>query len=552
MNYFINRYRLIALYFRTIKHLKFVQIYYRIFYKIYKPRITLYGSIDKSCFEVDNFVQPILRRQSLIGPGEWELLNKRAKLSEVGWNSVSEEKLWVYNQHYFDDLNAVGGHERTGWHVQLMSNWIQDNPVGSGNGWEPYPLSLRIVNWIKWCMRGNQLSDSCLENLAVQCRWLSLHVEWHLLGNHLFVNAKALVFAGLFFNGDEANTWFSRGMQILKKQIVEQILDDGAQFELSPMYHALAIEDLLDLLNICSTYSERLNSNHKTQVENWKLILPKMLHWLDAMSHPDGKISFFNDAAFGIAPENHEIHSYANRLGIQGVKVRDGLIDLSSSGFFRVNKKDVSLFFDAGEIGPSYLPGHAHADTLSIELTFNRKRIVVNSGTSEYGSGPIRLRQRATAQHNTVCVLGENSSEVWSGFRVGNRASITERRVIHDTSSIAFMASHNGYARSLSGLIHKRTIRLVENSVFIEDEISRCVPSEIRFHLHPDVKLKTIAENFVEFTVHEEKTMRWCFQGHSEIRVLETAWHPEFGITIPNLCIAAQFEHGVCQTSILW
>lgn len=552
MNYFIKKFRLIALYYRTIKHLKFIQIYYRIFYKIYRPRISPIGSIEKSCLEVEKFVQPILRRQSLVGPGEWELLNKRAKLSEVGWNSESEEKLWVYNQHYFEDLNAVGGHERTVWHVQLMSDWIQQNPVGAGNGWEPYPISLRIVNWIKWSLRGNRLSDSGLESLAVQCRWLSLHVEWHLLGNHLFVNAKALVFAGLFFEGDEANTWFSRGMQILEKQIVEQILDDGAHFELSPMYHALAVEDLLDLLNICSTYSQRLNDNHKTQVENWKSILPNMLHWLDAMSHPDGKISFFNDAAFGIAPENHEIHSYANRLGIRGAKVIDGLIDLSSSGFFRVNKEDVSLFFDAGEIGPSYLPGHAHADTLSIELTVNRKRIVVNSGTSEYGSGPTRLRQRATAQHNTVCVLGENSSEVWSGFRVGNRASIIERRVIEDTGAIAFTASHDGYARLLSGLTHKRTIRLVENSLFIEDEISRRVPSEIRYHLHPDVKLKTIAENFVEFMVNEEETMRWCFDGQSGIRVLETAWHPEFGISIPNLCLAAQFENSVCKTSILW
>ena len=75
-------------------------------------------------------------------------------------------------------------------------------------------------------------------------------LEVHLLGNHLFSNAKALVFAGIFFEGGEAGQWLEKGLSILAKQIPEQILSDGGQFELSPMYHALALEDMLDLCNI--------------------------------------------------------------------------------------------------------------------------------------------------------------------------------------------------------------------------------------------------------------------------------------------------------------
>ena len=46
----------------------------------------------------------------------------------------------------------------------------------------------------------------------------------------------------------------------------------------------------------------------------------------------------------------------------------------------------------------------------------------MNSGTSEYGLGEERQRQRGTAAHNTVVIDGENSSEVWAGFRVARRA----------------------------------------------------------------------------------------------------------------------------------
>ena len=78
---------------------------------------------------------------------------------------------------------------------------------------------------------------------------------------------------------------------------------------------------------------------------------------------------------------------------------------------------------DVAPVGPDYLPGHAHADTLSFELSLFGQRVLVNSGTSQYEAGPERSRQRGTAAHNTVIVDGHDSSEVWAGFRVARRAS---------------------------------------------------------------------------------------------------------------------------------
>ncbi|WP_236848681.1 heparinase II/III family protein [Candidatus Thiodictyon syntrophicum] len=57
-------------------------------------------------------------------------------------------------------------------------------------------------------------------------------------------NAKALVFAGSFFYGDEADAWRTQGREILSAQLCEQVPPDGGHCERSPMYHAI----LLDLV----------------------------------------------------------------------------------------------------------------------------------------------------------------------------------------------------------------------------------------------------------------------------------------------------------------
>ena len=100
----------------------------------------------------------------------FSFLNEVKTLEEIGWHSKTSNKLWLYNLYYFDDLNAFGASSRSSWHLNLIYEWIDKNPPGFGIGWEPYPTSLRIVNWIKWVMIGNQLPDKAYHSIAVQTR----------------------------------------------------------------------------------------------------------------------------------------------------------------------------------------------------------------------------------------------------------------------------------------------------------------------------------------------------------------------------------------------
>jgi uncharacterized heparinase superfamily protein len=253
----------------------------------------------------------------MTGPRTFNFLNILTRLEwPAGWSTPDWGKPWLYNLHSFDDLNAEDAPSRVDWHRALLSRWVTDNPPARGIGWEPYPTSLRLVNWIKWALGGNALEPEWVSSLAVQARWLAASSERDLLGRRLVANAKALVFAGVFFEGEEAQAWLEQGLAALRDALVEQVLADGGHFELSPMYHSIVLEDVLDLLNLCVAYPGVVPALDE---QRWRDTARQMRCWLASMCHPDGQIAFFNEAAVGVAAQPNEIEAYAARCGLAPV-----------------------------------------------------------------------------------------------------------------------------------------------------------------------------------------------------------------------------------------
>jgi len=219
----------------TVRHLRPEQIYGRALHKLSRPVPDLRPAPPVRKIQGD-WAEPARKRQSLTGPNRFKFLNHAGSVPDpADWNSETQDKLWLYNLHYFDDLNAVNAQSRHAWHRVLVDRWIGEHPPAGGNGWEPYPAALRIVNWIKWALAGAGMKADWHHSLAVQTRWLAKRLEHHLMGNHLFANAKALVFAGCYFSGHEADAWLETGLAILETEIDEQLLGDGGHFERSPM-----------------------------------------------------------------------------------------------------------------------------------------------------------------------------------------------------------------------------------------------------------------------------------------------------------------------------
>ena len=175
----------IQLLFNTIKYLKAEQILNRIKRKFFKPKISLIDIPKNS--NPSSKIKPVIQcSQRMYGESSFKFLNKEftLKVSE-DWNNNNHEKLWLYNLHYFDDLNAINCEERFIWHSNLIQNWIENNPVGYGNGWEPYPSSLRIVNWVKWFLLGlnsnNDVNQIWLDSLVIQTRFLCKNLDQTLV-----------------------------------------------------------------------------------------------------------------------------------------------------------------------------------------------------------------------------------------------------------------------------------------------------------------------------------------------------------------------------------
>ena len=534
-------------FWRTVRHLRPVQIYGRLLFRLSRPRPETAAA--PAVRRVSGIWHtPARRRPSLTGPTRFRFLNAEADLADVGWDDAGQAKLWRYNQHYFEDLTALGSDERKAWHHALIAAWIEQNPAGSGTGWEPYPTSLRIINWIKWALAGGTLSAEAVHSLAVQTRWLMRRIEWHLLGNHLFINAKAFIFAGLFFEGPEADAWRAKGVAIISRELDEQFLADGGQFELSPMYHALALEDLLDLANMIAAYAEPSLGEIDAKV---RAKAKAARRWLATMSHPDGKIAFFNDAAFSIAPANEELDDYADRLDIAAETGHVELIHLPASGYIRMEKGPVVAFVDFARVGPDYLPGHAHADTLGFELSYAGQRLFVNSGTSEYGTGTERQRQRGTAAHNCVIVAGENSSEIWGGFRVGRRAYPKDIRTGRTEDMLFAEARHDGYRHLKGEPVPYRRFVLTNENIVIEDQLNGGFPAEARYHLHPSIAVQKTGDDGATLLLADGTPVELSSEG-GPLRCEPSKWHPEFGMSEPSTCLVLPLSRGMARLSLSW
>jgi uncharacterized heparinase superfamily protein len=569
-------------YFYTLRHLKPVQFLGRLWFRLYRPRVNLTVHASPPRPARDKWQSPVARSPSMLGPQQFRFLNFEHNLpAHDGWNDVNLAKLWLYNLHYFDDLNALDDSERNEWHQALLQRWLKENPSFSGNGWEPYPTSLRIVNWVKWLVAGSAAPSGMTQSLATQARWLATRLEWHLLGNHLFANAKALVFVGLYFDGDEASAWLATGLKIIARELPEQVLADGGNFERSPMYHAIFLEDVLDLVNAAQYWPGLIPD---TQSSIWRETAARMLDWLVGMTHPDGEIALFNDAALRIAPNLMELRSYAVRLGIPGViaapcpiiadsihnpvhpktwmpnQVRHDfvptalprLVHFQESGYVRLEQDSAVALLDVAPIGPDYLPGHAHADTLSFELSVFDQRIVVNGGTSRYGLGTERLRERGTAAHSTVQVAGLDSSEVWSGFRVARRAYPFDLQILNEPGKLKVACSHDGYTRLNGAPVHRREWVMELGSLRVADAVCGGAHAALaRYILHPGVQIAPDGENTWQLTLSKGQRLRAkVLVGRAWLE--PASYAPEFGIVLSTQCLAVELDIGQALVEWVW
>ncbi len=345
--------------------------------------------------------------------------------------SAPEGALRAFALNYGDDVlqSALAGDAARA--RVLVERWLDSSPAGPGVPWHPYVTSTRIGNWVAaLSLEPGLASPRVGESLRRQLAYLRRNIEDDILGNHLLRNAKALVLGGTAVSDAAA---VQRGLQLLRRELPEQVLSDGGHYERSPAYHRLVLRDLLELRAFAPLEAE----------------VARMESFAASSSRPDGAPALFNDGGLDIAPT-------------LALPSPPELAIHRETGYVFLRRGRCWLAFDCGAPAPAFLPAHAHADALSFQLWVDGRPVVVDPGTSTYEPGAIRARERGTEAHATVAVDGDQF-RVWGSFRSGPLPSV--RLVRADEHQLIGEAVLPGGVRVV------RSLRLSDNELVVEDQV---------------------------------------------------------------------------------
>ena len=457
------------LYLHTLRHLLFSQILWRLWYtarrKLGLYRIPRYKSapdFDRACLRrLREFLQAsgnhgihegadmeALRNQ------DFRLLNRPAEnIGRIPWRDPVYPRLWRYQLHGFRfarefAVNAVmeiylGDRDRA---LNWMHDWIRENPPGNDVSWDAGPVSERLVNWTLLIAAFDIQEEEIRVAYLRQVRWLKKWLEYDLRANHLLRNACALVLAELVLGNVSGQ---DKALPLLYAQVKEQILPDGGHFERSPMYHALALWDMLVV-----------HAAFETKPFFLEETVRDMTTFLDTVRHPDGEIPLFGDSVLHQAPATATLVALAReRVSmVDAAKQSDKAGQaLRNSGFYVLGSRSAKecMIVKTAPPLPSYQPGHSHADMLSYELSLEGLRFIVDSGVHGYAESPLREYSRSTRAHNTAQLDDLDQSEMWGVFRVARRP-LACPVVFEADDAVASIEAHCRYPQGPS---HQRTIR---------------------------------------------------------------------------------------------
>ena len=529
-------------YWRTLRHLRAEQLFFLIWRRVLRQprRAAMPRAVSPKLMAAAACLLP-LPHACWLGARRFRFLNHEHDFGErIDWQAGGESRLWQYNLHYFDWLRQSDCDPAQA--LGHMQEWIRANPPFVGTGWEPYPSSLRLVNWLGTLalLPAADVPRGVIDSVALQAAWLAGNIEYPLGANHLFVNLKALLFVAAFLDGDYGRDLARHTGVRFARELTEQFLPDGGHYERSPMYHAILTQDLLELTALCARNRSLLSAATTKALAQ---TTERALAFAVVMQPPDDGVFLFNDAAANIAPGCDALLGFAHRVCGIKMPARSNTVSFhacAESGYYVVRHGGDMVVFDCGEIGPAHQPGHAHCDTLSFELYLDGRRVLTNAGNHDYIAGSVRSHARSTRAHNTVVVDDAEQSEIWSAFRVGRRARPLHAALEARPDGVLFRGAHDGYRRLPGRVTHTRTA-LIRADFLIElkDELAGegHHRADSWLHLASGLTLRLAGPHFEIVDEKGAPIARLEPAPGSHAEIVATPRYPEFGVAAMGMSL---------------
>jgi hypothetical protein len=444
-----------------------------------------------------------------------------------------------------------------------IENWIEQNPIAYGPNWcVSMEVAIRAINlvmayhlfgdknnawfWIKYdrilYLHGLYIFNNLEKRITINGEKVN--------NNHYLANIVGLIFLGnYFFFTRKGKKWKKFAIKEFYKEIENQILEDGGDFESSSGYQRLVTELVSCGLILLVVNREPIPFKI---IERWE----KMFEFIDRISKPNGFIPAYGDDDDGrilvfsnyfnwerlnleyllvlgakLFNEQFSINDEKNnqdyttwltyKLTINGrlpifkekKVIPKQSIELSKSGFYVMRKNDHYMLITAAPIRQH---SHNHNDLFGFEIFFHNQSVLIDPGTYNY-SGDIELRNlfRSTKFHNTIQVENnEINSFRGSLFGLNNDSHHTINEWISNHSFDLFEGVHTGFKVDNLTAEHRRKIYFSKRGhpfwviydtvrIICSKDNNRLINVKQYFHIHPDLMFRQCFTNEIDISKYK-------------------------------------------------
>lgn len=340
-----------------------------------------------------------------------------------------------FSHKYVNQYISSGNEQYYEDYKKIVYNWCEENPFLYGINWScTMEVAIRAINWIFACSLFNTIFyedipfQKFLKNRLIEhARYIQSFPEIGLNGvsnNHLIADYCGLFVISFFIDSKDCQRWRREAITGLEVCIINQVLDDGCDFECSIPYHRLALEMFLT--------AALIDADRKLFSKTYYIKLFKMLKFVEQYSDRKGNAPQMGDNDSGIIlPFNtldNQNHLYLLSLGSyifdydflqekvknkslrylpqKQVKVKQHIApgkfsnysSFVNGGYYIIKCEELELVI----YSPDYpVKGHGHYDRGNFTLSYKGQPLIVDPGSGCYTSNIyLKNELRSVLSHN--------------------------------------------------------------------------------------------------------------------------------------------------------
>lgn len=431
----------------------------------------------------------------------------------------------------------------------LFFDWNKNNLFLHGVQWtSAMEVSIRLISWSYMyafvsAAGGNAALLKSTENgIRVMADYVLKHrSRFTSANNHLIVEMLGVGLAGILFGYDK---WTNCAVRILSEELSRQNTSDGVNREMSLHYQAFVMEAYGIMWRL-------LEKNGQKVPELWKKYLTKMSTFLADSCGNYGETIVFGDCDEGkildFSGKNGDYYQYVLQLmgcllekTFTGGNISEKIFWLFDNStienywkkeryvpklvshyqeggytFLRSHDRKLLIGLDHAELGFGSIAAHGHADALSLQVYFEGKPILMDSGTFNYHvPKAIRNEIRSSKAHNTVSIEGMEQAEMLGPFLWGKRYK-ADRPIVTESSDGISISSKISFC----DVVYRRTVAFdFDRQISVTDSISEGEAGLQRWIVSSEAitnhKIEFSGESIPEGLLKEKENFVSCAYNH--------------------------------------